>query len=661
MGGEAGVAIGAMRAGGEAGWPDEVGGAGASGGAGGPPGGNITLPALPAPCGSIPYSIGLQFYGGSAPYTWQLTPAVEGWKLEVDPEGPDSSHALLTSEHPGAPAISIAVTDASGTIVTKTYSVTPRTACWFAFTALTATGGPKLTLVDPVLNATPPVAFTHNQDVYDFAFSPDGKYLSYRFGADGSHEKGQSLAVVNLSTWTEQELILSDDADSANDVVSAFAWSSDSSTLAVAFMHGGMQYLGGTRFTPDGQPSKLTPKQTAVDSELYWIGSNHVAFYANGTFDLSNPTQLVPTDGYVTAFYSTLGAVGFEPATLSTDMFYELPVFVQTASDGFYMNSPSWYSMQFNWIRPGGPTGVDHTRDYKGRIISPSGRVTADLPSGQLNLYRAESPDQILTNATAPNRDCPFFLAWAKGKERMACVRDVPANAQGKKYSELLIFDLDDNNVLTTGNVPGYCLKDAQSPSATDSCADREYDYPSAGANLTPRVFSRTGDWLAFAPSSAGPRSYLYVADLRSRPFRLGFKVISRGLNSDPTAPSKLDFSPDGEFLLQEIGGALTAYSVSGSGMLAFLPDFDANAPDSNPQCSEDFPSAPDRWCGSADRNAPFKWSPSSKFAAYRSGTSTAVEALSVVDFTGFPSVTRLAFFAPSCGTKCSGQFAFQP
>jgi hypothetical protein len=619
----------------------------------------VILPArVAAPCSTASYSTNLRAVSGTPPYNWQVSPAIEGWQIADDPNSSDPSFVVLSGVHPGASEITVVVTDAANQVGRITYQVTPRSSCWFAYTTWTATGGAVLKVVDPVLEKTPPATLTHNQGVFDFAFSPNGRYLSYRFGADGDHEQGRSLAVVDLTTWSELQLSLSDDPGSVNDVVTAYAWSSDSSTLAATFTRDGQQFLGGARFNPDAPPLKLTPLKTAVDSALAWMASTYVVFYANGSFDPDNPEVLMPDEGFVTAFYSKLGAVGFEKATRSTEASYELPVFIQIASNGFFVDSPSYDYQQFNWLRTSSTGAVPHMR----RIVSPSGRVTADPPSGTLKLYRAESGTQILTDAQSPDRDCPKLLTWAKGKERIACVRDVAANSQGLHHSELRILDLADSNALTVDPIQGYCIKNSSSPSTTDPCAALEYDYAVADANLQPRVFSGSGNWLAFAPSPAGGKvSYLYLADLRVKPFKIAVKLAPTTLISGATSPDRLAFSPDESLLLRQFGASLNAYSVSGS--FAQLQQFDEAAPDSSPICSEDYASAPARWCGSADREAPFRWSPQSTFAAYRSKGLANSQTLTVVDFTGFPTPPPVShsFPAPACGSKCSGQFSFQP
>jgi len=660
-GGTAGGTAGVSSAG-SGGDSPAGGGAGGTGGDSGQGGsaGKPSIPTLtplsvPAPCGTNAYSTKLRVRGGIPPYHWQVSPAVEGWQVMVDPDALDSSFGLLTSASAGVAAVTVIVTDDLGQQGQVAYDVTPRAACWFAYTTWTATDGATLKVVDPVLEATPPITFAHNQGVYDFAFSPNGKYLSYRFGIDADHEKGRYLAVVNLVTWAEQQLSLSDQPSSASDAVTAYAWSGDSSTLAAAFVQAGSKYLGGVRFAADGQLSKLVPRATAVDSELYWLGTSVLAYYANGTIDYDSGTpELTPHDGFATGYYSELLPVGFGKGKFANDYAYELPVFVQTASDGFYLNSPSWPQLTFNWLDIGGVFPVDHI----GRIISPSGRVTADPPSGPLKLYRAESAAPI--DANAPDRDCPKLLTWAEGKERIACVRDVPADQQGKKHSELRIFDLASDDSLAVATLPGYCQKDVNSPSTTNPCGALEYDYSIATSNLQPRIFSRSGDWLAFSPKAANPQvAYLYLADLRTQPISVKQRFAINTIG-DAASVVKLEFSPNERLLLGRFGDSLMVSSVSSSDV-RLLPSFDAGAPDGNPICSEDFASTPDRWCGSPNRSAPFAWSPKSRLASYRSSDASSPKALTVVDLAQFPTFYSHVFPAPRCDTKCSGQFAFQP
>jgi hypothetical protein len=135
---------------------------------------------------------------------------------------------------------------------------------------------------------------------------------------------------------------------------------------------------------------------------------------------------------------------------------------------------------------------------------------------------------------------------------------------------------------------------------------------------------------------------------------------VAINMISDAASVVNLAFSPDERLLLGRFGELLMVSSVSNKDV-QLLPSFDPAAPDGNPICSEDSASKPDRWCGSPNRAAPFAWSPDSRFAAYRSSDASSPKALRVVDLAQFPLTYAHAFSAPSCDTKCSGQFAFQP
>lgn len=630
-------------------------GGGPNGGAGGPPVPRIVPLWLPAPCGTNAYSASVHAEAGTPPYHWEVSPAIAGWQIDDVPENSGSGLAVLAGAHAGAPAVTVVVTDSAGQQAQATYDVTPRTSCWFAYTAATPEGG-SLEVVDPVTRDTPPVALEHNDGVYDFAFSPNGKYLCYRFGADLDHAHGTRLAVVDLASWTEQQLSLSDTPGSSSDVVTAYEWSPDSSTLAVSFVHSGSPYLGGVRFAANGQLSRLTPKQTpvGVGSDLYWVGAGGVGYYADGIIDASSGApQLVAFDGFASGYYSPLGAAGFSEAKLTAETAYQLPVFMQSTSDGFFINSPSWPALQFNWVQPNGLYPVDHST----RLVSPSGSVTADLSSSSLKLYRARHFGEIATSAT--DRDCPKLLTWAKNKERFSCVRQVAANEQHAEYGELRVFDLVDDDTLTVAPVQGGYCQGAPSQPAGRPCAWPTYHYSVPDSTQLPRVLSDSGDWLAVSADSAG-FNYLYVADLRASPFSLLLAQKLVPSSGNAVATLKLAFSPNEKLLLQLLGGNVAATSVP-SGTFSSLPGLDLNVPDGNPVCSDDFAVNPDRWCGSADRAPPFEWDQRSRSVAYRSRDLANDESIVIVDFVPNQNFATQYFPAASCGSKCSGQFAFQP
>ena len=656
-------AAGEGGAGGDAGAPGScsgglisgVAGGGVAGGGGSSRCSSCTLspPTLPAPCAASAYSTQLRIVGGTAPYTWRLAPALEGWQIETDSSTVnDGSRAVLSTGHPGAPEVSVEVEDATGKLTTGTYAVTPRTACSFAYTALDA-DGPKLHLVDPILRPDQPLALAHNQGVYDFAYSPNGKYLAYRFGADPDHARGRQLSLIDLATWTERVLSFADGSDSGA-VVTSYAWSPDSATLAAAFTQGGTQYLGAVRLTVGQQPSGLTPIQTPVDSELYWIGASYVAFYAKGVWDASLSQLVADDSGAVTAFHSKLGAAGFDPVVLSTETQYFSDVFLQPATSGFFMIAEDLL-IQFNPVPAQGPFAPVFVNNF----LSPSGRFTAHLLGNQLQLFFADS-DQVVAATSEPQQTCTRFLSWAKARERMACVADAPADAAGVSHSEIRIFDLDSENKLTMSPIQDYCHKGQDS---TTSCEALEYDYDQASADHQPRTFSASGQWFAFTTGSVSPDdNYLYLADLRSRPFTLKAKLTGTGNGSSTVVPTNISFSPGDKYLMRQLGTSLSIQSVE-TGSSTLLLKFHSNEAESNETCGEDFLIDPTNWCGSANRRAPFGWSPDSKFAAYRSqgSTSAAEEGLTVVDFAQFPAIASHWLKAKRCDGQCSDQFVFQP
>jgi hypothetical protein len=617
---------------------------------------SIKPEALPAPCGTNSYTTSLTISGGTPPYdNWQVTAPVGSWQITRDPTAPDGSRATLTGNAAGTTNLVIQVTDAAGEQAQQSYPILPRRSCWFAYTAL-ETAGPRLELVDPILQPTPRVLGYNTQGVYDFRFSPDGKLLAYRFGVDATHPKGAQIALVNLESWGEQPVTFP-----ADSVVTAYAWSGDSSVLAIAFTSGGTGYLGGVRPSASGVPLSLTATPAVIDSDLYWVGETFVAFDAFGTSDPNDPIQLVPASDAVTAFYAELGTSGFNPIMLATDNYVDPPVFVQPAANGFFMISalPLQPYSNFSLLTPGGATGAFHNDNF----LDPSGSFSAAVSAGQLQIFRADNYDEVATNDAASL--CPTFLAWAKGMERIACVADIPANAQGQEHSEIRIFDLSDTNKLTMSPVSGYCVKNANSLSASSPCGPLDYDYSESMAALQPRAFSASGHGFAFttSPTSADQHSYVYWADLGSQPFTLKRKefIVSDGTSSASTSPINLAFSPDEGHLLRQLGNLLSVHNFDAGGQ-ALLPYFRPDPDLTNTNCSEAFASAPDRWCGEENPAARFAWSPDSRFAVYRSLDPVSLEeTLTVVDFTQSSSFDMHPFLAADCTGKCTGEFSFQP
>jgi len=314
--------------------------------------------------------------------------------------------------------------------------------------------------------------------------------------------------------------------------------------------------------------------------------------------------------------------------------------------------------MQFNWLTSSGPV----RRNFYDSFVAPSGRFVADLENGPLTVYRSHDggDGNSVAAATEPGKECPKFLTWAKGRERMACVADVPP-AQGKLHSEIRIFDLDSANNLTMAKVVDSCDKDVGAVTATSSCSATEYDYTETSADKQPRIFSASGNWLAFTTASSEPAtSYLYWIDISATtpsPFKFRQRDAVGIVGANSTSPTFIAFSPDEHYILQQVGGLLAVHALGAVPIV--LPYFDPGA--AQPAaCSEDFASAPDRWCGAENPAARFKWAPDSKIAAFRSTEPiSAKAALTVVN----PSAAFdfHTFFATDCADKCSAQFSFQP
>ncbi len=144
--------------------------------------------ALPAPCQSNSYSTTLSVSGGAPPFAWRVVAAHGQWQVNADPTG---SKAQLTGQPAGPTSLTVEATAVDGRVVSSTFDVKPRNSCWFAYTALEG-AVPRLQLLDPILGALPAVAPAHNDGVYDFQFSPNGRYLAYRFGRGHRLPEGQA-------------------------------------------------------------------------------------------------------------------------------------------------------------------------------------------------------------------------------------------------------------------------------------------------------------------------------------------------------------------------------------------------------------------------------------------------------------------------------------
>jgi len=596
---------------------------------------------LPAPCAGGPYSARLSVQGGTGPYGWRLTPAVEGWEINVDPKNPDD--ALLTS--PAAASadttLTVEVTDATGARKSQKYTVHAREACWFAYTSL-GSQGPQLHLLDPLVIPAAPATLEHETGVYDFQFSPDGAYLAYRFGVDVDHPHGQHLALVELATLKERLVPFGEE------VVTGFAWSPDGSVLAASFEVGGVTKLGAARMPAPGSgdsPTSLSPIVAYVESDLYWIGNDFVAYHAEKEADENNPGEFTDNPEKLrTAFVAELGATGFSDQVI-TEGASGPGVVLRPTDEGLFMISNNPFTRFTKVVGGVSDTAAWHLFIS---LIAPSGKYTAQLDSD--NLLQVLSAETGIFSAPVASakagETCPTPLAWAKGAERIACVADVPNQGGATSHGEVRFFDLA-GDTLEMSTLGGFCAEDVTAlPAASCGQMLKGYAYGTQQATGQARAFSPSGRWFAFTRSEQSDK-YLYWADLNAKPPALtGARFYQDG--GDPT---RLLFSPNERFVLFQQGTLLHVQELA-SGDTHGLNTHQALGE----KCSEDFPMAPDGYCGDTERAATLRWSPDSTLVAYR-----ASGALTVADISHFPADLSFPLPAPDCGDACAAQFAFQP
>ncbi len=601
---------------------------------------------LPNPCGKDHYSTSISVIGGTAPYQWRIDPPAANWRIEPKPNSTDSSQALLVGDPSGPTQLTITATDSVGYVSQKSYSVAPRSACYFAYVAASVDGA-KLSLRDAMLGIDKTTKLAQNAGVHDFRFSPDGRFLAYRYGADVAHPAGAHLSLFDFSSMQDHSLELQDGA------VTAYAWSPDSKVLAVALNAGDQSELLAVRLSPTSTGTEIaastaTISDDPIESDLYWVGTEFVGFYSANTPDLS-----VPPDR-TSIFYAPLTVGGFAAPVAITDLSYKAGIVVAPAPGGLFVTAPNDRRSTFNAIEIDGAYAVNHVTNF----IDPAGNLSASVVDETLNLFQAANNDTVFEQSSAAAQfNCPKLLSWAQSRERIACVAHV--SLPDTSWGELRIFDVGTvtPRELTPSIVKGSCLKDAGGTPLAGSCSRSEYDYDELTSVSQPRLLSPKGDWLAFVTGPQnGASAALYWADLRTKPMTLTRRVEPTGMAAG--APVALAFSASERYLLHQNGNQLKTHLLTGGAQDHDDLDIE-DALDAAPvaPCSDDFVTAPARWCGGANASPSFVWSPdrSSEIFAYRRPGQLVVVELTANTFTPH----ELA--APPCNDSCSGQFGFQP
>jgi hypothetical protein len=631
----------------------------------------MTPDFLPAPCSGNGYTAVLVIAGGSPPYSWQSS-MPSGMALS---EGDGDHSRARISGVPTDPAnstLQVVVTDAAGRQLPKTYDWVPRDKCWLAYVSL-ENGDPQLHVIDPLLKMPAPFQPANNHGVHDFQFSPDGRHLVYRFGAEPSRPSSGHLSLLNLSTWQEKALAFSEDS------VVQYAWSDDAAVLAVAFQAPTGTYLGAVRFGKNSQEDASTPAaagdstgsptdaETAavsfldavlapIQSPLLWFAANHLAFFGPTVLpDPSDPTQTIVDPDSQMAYYTTVESTRLRAPTRIATGQYHPPNQLRRADSGFFAISTADPGITFN--EEGAPPILTQQGE---NFIAPSGAFTAGLSTDQLQVFRAV--DDIADPPWANGRGCGKVLAWARDRERLACVTDVLDTVHGESSGLVTLFALDkvdpSTRTLPPAPVGGSCIKSTSQVPTANACGS-EYDYAQAKATFRRRAFSPSGRWFAFATSSTDRSDdYLYWADMSSDAPQLKRKDVYQNGGTPESIRIELAFSPDENLVAQQRGTELWVHDLNapqntgeksrprriGSGLM--LPE----------TCEENFAIRPDRWCGNVRNATSFAWSSDSKLVAFQ-----APGQFVVVDLSHFPSYDPVSFPVLDCDARCNGMPIFQP
>lgn len=604
---------------------------------------------LPAPCRGVPYDLYFTVRQGTPPYTWTERSAAKGLTLEQD----GHIHGVVTE-----PTTLVArVTDKNGECRSDvSFDIKPRDKCHLAYISKDR-GRAELHLYDPALHrhtSDPQVASQYTSHMFpwifpssgtaavkDFKFSPSGKHLAYSLDTVPSR-----LALLTGPDWQETALEFSEGS------VTAYAWSPDSSVLAVALGSetnpekvlrgvrvrpldgnvGGAAGSGGATNSPTssvaGSPSVvevtyLQPLGARIQSDLTWIdGGRLVAFHAP-LDDLGSVTMV---------HVAQLTSSGFAEDIELDEQEYEGSVRIVGAEGGFWTVG-SDRGVDY-WALPEDPsvpvsTFNTHCHPHGNAYLAPSGRHTArveiinDAPL--LHIYDGRNERSPL----AEPQKCPYFLGWSPenaGSELLACVA-TGADSRGS----VVIFELSNSTLHQGSTVRG------------------NYVYPQQDAAWYRRAFSPRGNWFAF-----GSSMYLYVASMvGGTPSQVPGEVGREGFMERV----ELAFSPNERWLLEHRANLLILHRLDGSSVTPYTINTE---PLLQPEtCTENPWSALEKWCGNAGTAMAPAWSADSQWAAFRK--TGGVLQLTHVQTTPNPDASLPFSLQTSCTTDCVTQYAFQP
>ncbi len=570
--------------------------------------------ALPAPCRGNSYAEALTADGGEPPYVWQERSLPPGLRF-------DAELATLSGVARGDGALVVELTDQSFRTIQKRYEIQTRDKCWTAYVA--AEPGPaRLELVDGRLLQRQPEGARRTlpadaglDAVFDFAFSPEGRFLAYRLGRDASALR---LVLVRLSDGKERAIDL-------GGAVARYAWSSDASTLAVAFTANAQTFLGGVDVSAV-DPAQLPGPELgldeverlersavpSVDSDLVWYGDRRLGFLTRDPL-APERRRLVTT---------ALEPARFAAPSMHMEADFSEGAHLLEGPLGVFVAEPE--SGESAFFPSVGEAPIRHATEV---VISPAGAFTGLARDAALEIFRASEASGLGAPPSFAASGCTTLLAWASERDRLACAIERDGENQ------VALFD----------------LLAAPSPSLIELPRLRDvYVYPAGAHSGRRRLLSSSGRWLAFTTDDD-----LYVARLDADGSRLRATLPASLLG---TKPGALAFSPDEGFLLIGAGNVVSLLNLDqGPASLLVLSASAAI----NDSCSERFVEGRGQWCGGEAEARDLSWSSGSDVVAFRSSLGT----LQLVDVSRAREGSVSAPISPdgacseACGSNDSARF----
>ncbi|HET9959461.1 MAG TPA: hypothetical protein VFQ61_33450, partial [Polyangiaceae bacterium] len=529
--------------------------------------------AFPQPCAGQPYQVTMDF---RAKVRWSL-PAFLDPGLTIDAAGASTRtvtvHGTPTVQGP----LLLDAKNANNQSYRFGYALKPRNACYFAY-VVDSNG--TLVVLDPVLSSSsqPQIRPLPEQlgvgnaaRVVDFAFAPDGSVLLYHLQDSAG---SSTLAALDLRS-------LQDTSWPVPGQLVAYAWAEDARRIAVLSQTSAGTLLGGLTIVPGSPPTITALESTTAPREalsLTWFAGNRVVLRTQSDSLYDALWQAARFENYraVGGQYSP----GASLAATASGLFV---LKEQQRSFDFISAMPKFLSASYSVLSPSRALFLD--------AQSPVGGTVAVYG---LVAQRAEQYTAL--------QECDRVVAWAKDRERVACLRESTA-VSGLRTFDLREGDSGSGQAIATATAPGT------PPTFTTLAGSR-------------RAWSASGKWFAYQTDGGlhiaqgdEPRVVYYDATVSATPAQVA-----------------LSFSPTEDVLLEATESKISAILLTPPVLSEATPAAKANR---NLQlqarsCVEDFWQDPSAWCGAwGDEPTRIRWYAEAPIAAMRASDGT----LYVVDF----------------------------